>query len=69
MLRLCFVARACAGAHKLAASLVQDVSLEEKRAAMCNLHAMLFGCLSDGNRAAAEAHTPLLRPAPCMRFH
>jgi hypothetical protein len=39
----------------LAARLVEDVPLEEKKAAMSSLHAMLFGSLSEGNRAAAEA--------------
>ena len=42
------------GAHKLAARLVADAPLEEKRMVMCKLHSLLFGGVSEGNRAAAE---------------
>ncbi|BDA42787.1 probable vacuolar protein 8 at C-terminar half [Coccomyxa sp. Obi] len=46
--------RLSAGAHKLAARLVADAPLEEKRVVMCKLHSLLFGGISEGNRAAAE---------------
>lgn len=54
------VAWAGPAAHKLAARLVADAPLEEKRMVMCKLHALLFGGVSEGNRAAAEVLLPVL---------
>lgn len=55
---------ACAGAHKLAARLAADAPLEEKQQAMCKLHSLLFGGVSEGNRAAAEVRPPLSIATP-----
>ncbi len=57
------------GAHKLAARLVADAPLEEKRMVMCKLHSLLFGGISEGNRAAAEVLAPALAlQAPWTQF-